>query len=302
MLPFVSSYEIQSNNIIYVDDDGDADYIKIQDAIDNASNGDTIFVYGGIYRENIIINKSILLQGEDKDFTIIDANKTGKPVYVIANNVEINGFRLQNSGHKAVDAGISARTNFSSFSENILVNNDGSGIYINGNNNSISNNYIQNNSNGIKIANSNNNEISKNIINDNGEGFTISSSNHNKIYENIISNNTYGISLWSWYTIPGSEYISIYHNYITNNQFGIFLSEAKYTNINRNNFIGNSRSVKFWQSYSNNWDNNFWDRPRLFPKIIIGKTGNAWFGVPWINIDWHPASEPYDIPNMEAMS
>lgn len=36
------------------------DFISIQDAIDNASDGDTIFVYSGIYHENIIVDKSIL--------------------------------------------------------------------------------------------------------------------------------------------------------------------------------------------------------------------------------------------------
>jgi len=37
IIPFVSSYEVSSNNIIYVDDDGGADYTNIQDAIDNSS-------------------------------------------------------------------------------------------------------------------------------------------------------------------------------------------------------------------------------------------------------------------------
>ena len=43
----VSSNDTKS--IIYVDDDGGADYTSIQDAIDNASFGDTIYIYSGIY-------------------------------------------------------------------------------------------------------------------------------------------------------------------------------------------------------------------------------------------------------------
>ncbi|MFE3846275.1 hypothetical protein ACFL1L_05415, partial [Thermoplasmatota archaeon] len=46
-IPIISSDKISLNNIIYVDDDGDADYTRIQDAIDNASDGYTIFVYNG---------------------------------------------------------------------------------------------------------------------------------------------------------------------------------------------------------------------------------------------------------------
>ena len=43
LFPILSGAEILSDKIIYVDDDGTADYTKIQDAIDNASVGDTVF-------------------------------------------------------------------------------------------------------------------------------------------------------------------------------------------------------------------------------------------------------------------
>jgi parallel beta-helix repeat protein len=294
-IPFVSSYEISSNNIIYVDDDGGADYTRIQDAIDNASDGDTIFVYSGFYKENIIVNKSIILQGEDRNYTIIDGNKTGKTVNVIVNNVKIFDFTLQNSGHKALDAGINAISNFSSFSGNILVNNGGSGIFSRGENNIISKNNFQNNSNGIKFPSSKNNTITKNIIMNNVNGIESSTSNHNEIKGNNITNNHYGIIFHSWYNIPGSENNSINYNNIIENDIGIYLSQAKYTSINKNNFYRNEKSASFWQSTTNNWDNNYWDKSRIFPKIIIGKTGNAWFGLPWINIDWHPAEDPFDI-------
>ena len=58
--------------IIYVDNDtcpamgnGTAGnpYCKIQDAVDNASDGDTINVTAGTYNENVVINKSIILEG-----------------------------------------------------------------------------------------------------------------------------------------------------------------------------------------------------------------------------------------------
>ena len=83
---------------ITVDDDGGADYTKIQNAIDNSTNGDTIFVYNGLYVENININKSINLIGEEPQNRIIDGNFTEDVVNIIADCVTIEGFTLKNCG------------------------------------------------------------------------------------------------------------------------------------------------------------------------------------------------------------
>ena len=58
---------------LYVGGNGLNNYSKIQDAIDNASDGDTVFVYSGIYYELIDINKSIYLIGERFDPPVIDS-------------------------------------------------------------------------------------------------------------------------------------------------------------------------------------------------------------------------------------
>ncbi|CAD6495085.1 MAG: hypothetical protein EMLJLAPB_01175 [Candidatus Argoarchaeum ethanivorans] len=62
----------------YVDDDGGAaDYDNIQDAVNAASDGDMIFVHSGIYNETAIVDRSLTLQGENREATIIDANGEG---------------------------------------------------------------------------------------------------------------------------------------------------------------------------------------------------------------------------------
>ena len=92
---------LKSEKIIYVDDEGGADYIKIQDAINNASNGDTIFVFNGKYNEeNLTINKSINLIGENKYFTIIDGCRGNNTVNIISENVILSGFTVTNSSNK----------------------------------------------------------------------------------------------------------------------------------------------------------------------------------------------------------
>ncbi|UCF12379.1 MAG: hypothetical protein JSW06_10135 [Thermoplasmatales archaeon] len=72
----------------------------IQDLINNASSGDTIYIPSGTYYENIIINKSISLVGEDKETTIIDGSGTGDVVYVSADWVNIAGLRCKSRGNK----------------------------------------------------------------------------------------------------------------------------------------------------------------------------------------------------------
>ena len=47
-----------------VDDDGQADFHTIQEAINAAGPGDVIHVAAGIYREHLIVNKSLTLIGE----------------------------------------------------------------------------------------------------------------------------------------------------------------------------------------------------------------------------------------------
>ncbi|UCD12997.1 MAG: hypothetical protein JSW60_05370, partial [Thermoplasmatales archaeon] len=73
ILPVTTGVRL-TGNIFYVGDNGSGNYSSIQDAIDNASGGDTINVFNGLYNENIILNKSINLVGENKDSTIINGS------------------------------------------------------------------------------------------------------------------------------------------------------------------------------------------------------------------------------------
>ena len=101
---------LTSGNTLYVGGSGEGNYSRIQDAIDNASNGDTVFVFddSSPYYENVNILRSIDLIGEDKNTTIIDGqNKTGFDTVLIArHNVTISGFTIQHCGTLAADGGI----------------------------------------------------------------------------------------------------------------------------------------------------------------------------------------------------
>jgi nitrous oxidase accessory protein NosD/predicted secreted protein len=70
------------------------DYPTIQDAINAANAGDTIFVRAGTYSA-IMINKSLTLEGANEYTTIIDGGGA-QGVYVGASNVSISNFTIQN--------------------------------------------------------------------------------------------------------------------------------------------------------------------------------------------------------------
>src|SRR4030042_6172319 len=88
-------------DILYVGGSGLHNYSKIQDAVDNASAGDIIFVYSKAspYYENIIITKNnIQLIGENKNLTIIDGNNISSVIKITGDLVTIRGFTIQHSG------------------------------------------------------------------------------------------------------------------------------------------------------------------------------------------------------------
>ena len=78
-------------------------YASIQEAIDAVEtlDGHTIFVEAGVYDENIVVDKSLSLIGEDKETTIIDGGGRGTVVRVAADDTVITGFIVRNSSETA---------------------------------------------------------------------------------------------------------------------------------------------------------------------------------------------------------
>jgi len=122
-------------NTLYVGGSGPGNYTKIQDAINDSSDGDMVFVFNGTYVENLVVDKSIDLIGEDKNSTVIDGSGVGDVVYISADEVNVTGFAVQNSGYVAVavhdlngtlvdifyDAGLEIRSNSNSVFGNIIA-------------------------------------------------------------------------------------------------------------------------------------------------------------------------------------
>ena len=82
MLSSVGRCETENADALYVSKTGDGNYTIIQDAINNASTGDSIIVYNGTYKENIFIDKSIKLLGMAVNNTIINGNATDNIIII----------------------------------------------------------------------------------------------------------------------------------------------------------------------------------------------------------------------------
>jgi parallel beta-helix repeat protein len=153
----------KTRSILYVGGNGTGNYSTIQSAINNASDGDTVFAYNGIYFENVIINKSITLAGEDRDNTIIDGGGNLNVVSIAENLTFMTGF---------------------------TVSNGTDGIDIRSNNNTIYCNNINSTINSIRVHNAHFNNISNNniILNDNGIKCRVGSSNNLIYHNNFVDN------------------------------------------------------------------------------------------------------------------
>ena len=330
-----AAHDILNGNTLYVGGSGPGNYTTIQDAIDNASDSDRVYVYNGTYYENVVVDKSITLEGKDKEFTTIDGNNSGDVVEITADEVVICGFIIKNGygygffgggGIKLID------TLNCIVTDNIIVDNDLFGVCVTSENESsytiISNNIISENGNtnyggfNIWLYKSPHNTISNNTVTD-GNGYGIGlcywSTNSvvsgnivtdnkydgikgrfvygNEVYENIFKNNMCGIG---WYNI--SEDNHVYNNiFETNEYYGIFLrGESSNNIIEYNNFIDNKDNdayfyIKNFISH-NKWRQNYWSTSRFLPKIITGRI-MLWGekSIPWMNLDWRPAKEPCDL-------
>ncbi len=306
-----SFMEFKSNgNIWYVGGTGGGNYSSIQDAIDNASNGDTVFVFddSSPYYENIFVDKSINLIGEDRNTTIIDGSGI-KDVVSISNwGVNISGFKIRNSGNIS-NAGINIRSSNNIISGNIISPNNfyGINIYssssniISGNtislnnlyaiflsfssNNIISGNTISsNNDSGIYLSSSSNNTISGNNISSNSEyGLVFGSSSNNTISGNNISSNSKpGIIFYPFSNnnIISGNIISLNENHgiqlSSSNNYNIISGNNISSNNNSGIYLGSSSNNVIYNNYFNNTNNayddgnNSWNITKILGTNIIG--------------------------------
>jgi parallel beta-helix repeat protein len=173
-------------------------------------------------------------------------------------------------------------SDFNIIVNNSITSNNAFGIHLGGycDYDTIIGNNISNNRDGIDIYYSKRNTItSNNISHNDNDGISLKGSVRNTIANNLISHNMNCI-------------------YLTVGKSGESSYNSKDNQIMNNNFLDNSRTAFFVHrlpipdgGYNNTWRQNYWNEPRIAPKLIFGFI----FPFPWLNIDWRPALRPYDI-------
>jgi nitrous oxidase accessory protein len=246
---------------LYVGGSGPGNYTKIQDAIDNASDGDTVFVYDNSspYHENIAVNTTIQLIGEDKYTTVIDGDGEENIIFIGADNVLIRGFTILGTKNPLFseritginvmhakgciiwDNNLTANMCISLFyCNNITITGNrvhatslyDYGIYLlQSTNNVISNNFVYSGHGGIfLISNNSHNIISSNDISGCSFGIVSSENSTNTVIEeNIVQHNDIGINVLK------SKDNTIHNNYIVSCRIGADIDNSVGTDISQNN-------------------------------------------------------------------
>jgi parallel beta-helix repeat protein len=271
------SQSASKGNTIYVDDDNiegpwdgtdEHPYRYIKDGVNASKDYDTVFVHNGLYTESDIqITKSIIVQGESRDNTILQYDGNWK---------HFSGFTLRAKGIEIRE--LTIRNYF-------YPGNGVFGIWIYSENNTIIGNRIYGCLVGIYLVSSHN-IIQGNYITSNYGGIESWSSNVNTIIGNDISSNGDGI---------------LFYYGIWAGSFKLFQPRSTVT---KNNIYSNSNDIRFYNVINFRLKNNYWGSPFVTYKIFKGEIVVEGFApgsaTTYVikKIDWHPAREPFDISGM----
>ncbi|MGA1793517.1 MAG: NosD domain-containing protein [Thermoplasmatota archaeon] len=233
-----------------VDQGGAGDFTTIQDAVNAASDGDTILVNPGTYNEQVGINKNgITLMGSGAQNTIINPGTGSTGIGISGRWINISSMQIING-----IVGVSIVGSSNIYISDIIVNNNVLyGIEIATSNYcNISKSVSLKNSYGIRIHISDNNEIYNNNIYENNIGIYYYQSKDNIATFNKIINSETGVKLEMF-----SHSNEFYHNNISsNNRANIDSVNCNDNTFKQNMINDSSRGVDIVRSLRNIWDEN----------------------------------------------
>ncbi len=258
-----------------VDDSGPADFDSIQEAIIAAGAGDTIYVHNGTYSEQLHINKTLTLVGEDPRFTIINGSGlpiAGSLVEIAADNVSMSGFTVSNTPKGVIGIQIED-SRYCKIYDNTVCFIGNRGIAFNGGGfNEIHHNTVFNSTEfgSIESIYSDNNTIHSNIAFSNDWGIATNHGSYNNVFNNTLHSNNISIHI-DWPStgntvhnnMIGPNFINgiairnqanrttVSDNLIFESQVGLTLEGSPSNVISQNNIILNDAGISISESENN---------------------------------------------------
>lgn len=323
----VSMSSTASAREITVDDDSEADFVSIQEAVNNSVTGDTILVRPGTYTENVLVNTTgltIKSESNNGNAQVKPLNESVSTFLIEADNTTISGLKITGASKDFYKSAIVVYSDINKLTGNtiengcIVLGSERSGNLIAENkisngkegiefgccgiNNTVLGNTISNCSSGISESDQTL-EIRNNRITDCdcGIGLSFSSS---KIDNNTILNCNIGIKLGD-----GCDVDIINNTIMSCAECGIFNQEKSVDKRIYNNYFNNSLNVKFvpgeggstWNSSLTSGSNivggpyiggNFWAKPdgTGFSQICVDLDRNGIGDLPYKVYD-----DPYNV-------
>ncbi len=306
------------------------EYSTIAEAVSKASPGDIVFVKNGVYYENVWIDKSLLIRGENCENTLVIGDGTlnsGNVFTLAANNVTIEGFTIKSLDYSTAKQhanGINIKgDNCTVQGNNILNNFWGVLCAIQSYTHIIENNITGNHKEGIRFYGGSWNTISENFIAGNKASGIAIEGYSNVISGNTIKNNTRGIGLGSSFSVVFANEISdhsesdmyfvgsnntIAANSMSDSEWGIYFppyfAAPNGNKFFHNNFINLNQNIYVSSVYNiNNWDDgeegNYWSNYAIeYPdsrEVDNSGTGDTPYVICANNKDNHPLIEPFAI-------
>jgi parallel beta-helix repeat protein len=224
---------------LYVGGSGLGNYTRIQDALNNATTGGTVYVFPGTYHEHIVVTTPVHLIGDNKDSTIIDGDNEEYVVTLDADYSSLSGFTIMHSGRTFPKAGVYVRSNSNAISGNILTGNFYGMRLESTKNNTITSNVISHNLRcGIYFSRASYNILTANIVSNHSfNGFGLYEfSNNNTLSENILSQNNF-----SGINIRDSMGTQVVDNRIFEDRIGLHIPPPEYNTIVHENVFSENR-------------------------------------------------------------
>jgi nitrous oxidase accessory protein len=215
----VQSPEIPDDALVVCD--GCA-YGTIDEALADASDGETIHVRGGTHDAEVVIDKPVRVIGTEDP--VIDAHGEGTAVRISSPDVLLQGFTIQNTGRS--------------------FDREHSGVYVEGERVQVVGNRIINALFGVNAATSHDMVIAGNYIEGQtsvesglrGDGIKVWYSHRTEIYDNHVNESR---DLLVWY----SNEVRVYNNVVENGRYGFHFMNSDDGFANSNTLIDNSVGI-----------------------------------------------------------